>query len=226
MKLNRGIPDVAKQDPVISHWDTLVEDFETSPLSYYATLRSALERRQIPSLSISEVEHRQGSAMSGNRIYLRIMREHTAFDVCCAPFGTGVFFSWWFVERPLAFRWLYTLGIWGGLNIAMLISLSRSFEFFIFMLLIGLPLITWGALVLIRENDTEDTMLQIPIFGFLYRIVMSPVTYYKIDTTLMYQRAVHNAVLEAIDEVTAAQGVRALGNYERQIKLGTHARTA
>jgi hypothetical protein len=42
------------------------------------------------------------------------------------------------------------------------------------------------------------------------------VTYYRIDTTLMFQKAIHNAVLEVIDEMTTAKGLRALGEHDRK----------
>ena len=58
----------------------------------------------------------------------------------------------------------------------------------------------------------------------LYQLVMDrlspraarPATYYRIDTMLMFQKAVHNAVLEVIDEMTTANGLRALGESERK----------
>lgn len=41
-------------------------------------------------------------------------------------------------------------------------------------------------------------------------------TYYRIDTELMFQEAVHRAVLEVIDGMTSSKGVRALSEFERK----------
>jgi hypothetical protein len=43
-----------------------------------------------------------------------------------------------------------------------------------------------------------------------------PTTYYKIDTTLMFQESVHRAVVEVIDQMTQAKGLRALSESERK----------
>lgn len=208
---------MAKDDLVISHWDTLVENFEVSPVWYYDMLRQAIENRKVPGLSTSEVEYKQGGIHTANRVYFRILRSHTAFDVCCAPFGTGVFFSWWLVETPLAFRWAYTFAIVVAIDFFMLFALTQSWKTFFVLVFLGLPVATWVVFSMINDGvgDFEDTMLQIPIFGWLYRKLFAPVTYYKIDTALMFQHAVHNAVLEAIDLATTVKGIRALSDAER-----------
>jgi hypothetical protein len=41
-------------------------------------------------------------------------------------------------------------------------------------------------------------------------------TFYKIDTALMFQDAVHNAVLEVIEGMRSAKGIRALSELERK----------
>lgn len=208
---------MAKDDLVISHWDTLVENFEVSPIWYYDTLRQAIDNRKVPGLSMSEVEYHQGGIHTAKRVYLRILRNHTAFDVCCAPYGTGVFFSWWLVETPLAFRWLYTYAILFAVNIYTVLALTQSWMAFFVLMIFGLPTASWVLLAVLRDAvlDFEDTMVQIPIFGWVYRKLFAPVTYYKIDTALMFQQAVHNAVLEAIDLATTVQGIRALPEAER-----------
>jgi len=59
-------------------------------------------------------------------------------------------------------------------------------------------------------------LLSIPIINVLFWTLVRPLTYYKIDTALMFQDAVHCAVLEVLDDITTAQGVRALGESERK----------
>lgn len=40
-------------------------------------------------------------------------------------------------------------------------------------------------------------------------------TYFQIDTEQMYVSAVHNCILEAIDEITTSAGMRTLSETER-----------
>ena len=51
-----------------------------------------------------------------------------------------------------------------------------------------------------------------PVYGLLFR----PQTYYRYDTAQMFQKTVHNAVLEAIDQLTTEKGLRALSQEDRK----------
>ena len=62
----------------------------------------------------------------------------------------------------------------------------------------------------------DDFIRVLPILGPLYNWLFKAETYYRIDTTEMFQKAVHNAVLEVIDEMTSAKGLRALGEGDRK----------
>src|ERR1700687_1064749 len=55
-----------------------------------------------------------------------------------------------------------------------------------------------------------------PIIGGLLERFLKPLTYYKIDTALMFQTVTHGAVLEALDGITQAKGLRALSESERK----------
>jgi hypothetical protein len=70
----------------------------------------------------ARIEHKEGGLASASREYLRIHRGKHAFDICAAPFGTGLFISRWFTEPTLSFAILYTLGFLFGLVIAMNIT--------------------------------------------------------------------------------------------------------
>ena len=54
-----------------------------------------------------------------------------------------------------------------------------------------------------------------PILGFLASAA-KPLTYYRIDTALMFQSVTHGAVLEALDQVIDAKGMRALTDIEKK----------
>lgn len=56
----------------------------------------------------------------------------------------------------------------------------------------------------------------IPVLGAFFRWFIRPMTYYRIDTALMFQEAVHAAVIEVLDQITAGNGLRALSEWERK----------
>ncbi len=151
---------------VISHWNTLLENFQTSPQDFYARLTEAVEQRQIPEASTGRLLLAEGGIMSAKREYLQIACKDFHFAVCAAPFGTGFFVSWWLMEQPL------------------------------------------GCLT--------EAILLTPFVGPLFRMLLTPMTYYRIDTALMFQSATHAAVLEVIDSITSSQGLRGLSEMERK----------
>lgn len=59
-------------------------------------------------------------------------------------------------------------------------------------------------------------ILMIPFFGQLIVRLFRPQTYYRLDTALMFQESVRLAVLEVIDDITKAKGLRALSELERK----------
>ncbi len=227
---------MAKQllDSVFSHWNKPFDGFQTSAMDFYASVEAALQRRQIPDVSVSRVDLHEGGTLSAKREYLRFTRQKLAFDLCAAPYGTGYFFSWWLGEkRPnrvlccaillgaiigyfvlrsgvgkFASRlWAQVFHQYGpGLLIRLLITLAT---------IIVVYLIYRGVTRLF-DMDTDDPILAVPILGPLYERFFRPVTYYRIDTTMMFQSAVSAAVNESIDALTTAKGLRALTDDEKK----------
>jgi hypothetical protein len=69
------------------------------------------------------------------------------------------------------------------------------------------------------ESGFWATLAALPFIGFwvrLFSATMKPMTYYKIDTGLMFQSVAHGSVLAALDEVTTAKGIRQLSDEERK----------
>lgn len=54
-----------------------------------------------------------------------------------------------------------------------------------------------------------------PLIGWIVAL-LSPATYYRVDTAGMFHAMVHGALLECIDAVTNAKGIRALSESERR----------
>lgn len=59
-------------------------------------------------------------------------------------------------------------------------------------------------------------LASLPGIGWIFQKFVKRVTYYVIDTALMFQESVRLAVLEVIDGLTTAQGIRALSELERK----------
>jgi hypothetical protein len=86
---------------VISQWNTLIENFQTSPQAFYAEVTKALNKRQMPNAKIDRISFKESHLLSAKREYLRIScKNDFYFAVCGAPFGTGFFVSWWLLEPP------------------------------------------------------------------------------------------------------------------------------
>ena len=215
-----------RKPQVEGHWHSLIEGFSTSSLDFYELVKSGIARREIPDLKLSSVEWKESGVGSGKRVYLRVSREHLNFDICAAPFGTGYFFSWWLARIPrvlLDFGFLLAALFVGG-GLVKIFSkggqdgggpgCAAAFLglFLFFGMLFGL-----GALVRHGDEGLEPTVLSMPITGFLYQLVFRPTTYFNEDTALMFRESVHNAVLEAIDQVTSAQGVRDISEEARKV---------
>src|ERR1051326_5659672 len=92
----------ASLDGVISHWCTLIENLQASPMEFYGAVEAAISRRQVPETTNDHVEYKESGVLSAKRVYLHVTREKLVFDICGAPFGTGFFVSWWLVEKELS----------------------------------------------------------------------------------------------------------------------------
>lgn len=212
---------VASLDSVLSHWCKLFENLQIAPLQFYTTIEEAVKRREIPNIAISRVDWSESGIFSAKREYLRISRGRHVFDICGAPFGTGFFVSSW-LARPQTTPWPLALCL---LSFAALVVLSLFIQIFGFLLalpvfLIGFPLILWGFSEIMKEKEGwDDSIVAIPILGPIYERIFRPETYYKIDTTQMFQQSVHNAVMEAVDQMTSGKGTRALSELERKPAL-------
>lgn len=58
-----------------------------------------------------------------------------------------------------------------------------------------------------------------PIIGRFFESFLKPQTYYRYDTALMFQSLVHSAVLEVIDSMTNAKGLRQLSENDRKPEM-------
>jgi hypothetical protein len=158
-------------EEILSHWYHQIDGMQGSSKAFYMAVEQAVERRKIPDIRVSRVDHREGGILSAKREYLRVRRKELIFDICSAPFGTGFFVSWWLGRMP------------------------------------------------------ESLWAQIPVIGWFWRHFLKPMTYYRMDTALMFQESIRLAVLEILDGATEAKGLRCMSELERRpILVGLFAR--
>lgn len=207
-----------------SHWACLVEGLSTSVQDSYAELESALNAREVPELTFSRVEYSEAGVGSAQREYMRITRKDYVFDVCAAPFGRSFFFSWWMSIPQLPFAILYTVGYFAAIVIATA-AIFWPFRGSCFGYLL-LPFLPFGAgigllfLMRIGAIFDEGVALRIPVVSSIYRAFFAPETYYRSDTQKMFEKAVHNALLEVVDAKISEQGLRALAPEDRRPQKG------
>lgn len=68
----------------------------------------------------------------------------------------------------------------------------------------------------IKESGFWAWLSELPVIGVLVQNILKPLTYYKIDTALMFQSIAHTAVLRVLDDLTTTKGIRALTETERK----------
>ena len=205
---------------VLANWATLVEGLSTSVQDTYSELEEALAAREVPELEISRVEYAEAGIGSAKREYLRIQRKEFVFDVCAAPFGKSFFFSWWMAIPPLPLAPLWTVGFF------MSVFLGSLFVYLLFhgsclgFVVLAMAPFAWTLLLLtlmkIGMIFDEGTALRIPVVGALYRLIFAPATYYAADTQSMFERSVHQSLLEVVEGKISTQGLRALGPDEKR----------
>ena len=209
---------MASQRQIVSHWSSSLENFQTSPLDFYASVERAIASRQVPDIRLSRVDWREGGLLSAKREYLRVERRRLIFDICGAPFGTGFFVSSWLIES--------TPSPAGAIFLAVVFPISSLFLFFalfgprmegLFLWILTLFFSACFVVVGISQGaNWADPVLEIPLLGAILRRLFQPLTYYRIDTTLMFQQAIHASILEVVDEITKVKGIRPLSELERK----------
>lgn len=205
-------------DLVLSHWAKYFDFFQASTQEIYKAVEAGVARRQVPDTAVSRAVYREGGIQTAGREYLRFERKGQQIDLCAAPFGTGYFISWWLTEKPASgvlYMILLLLLVGGVFAISLkllgvLVGLLAAVVSLPFMLLILGNAVKQGVV------GSEQALLAVPVIGTVYRALFRPVTYYRIDTALMFQEAVHRSVLEVIDGLTTAKGIRALSETERK----------
>lgn len=205
---------------VLSHWHQAVSGFQTSTQEFYAAVERALEPHKLPGLTFSRIAWKEGGAFSMHREYLRVSREKLHYDICAAPFGADYFFSSWLAEIPpkwgllklalTLFGMLIVFGIFFNVLSAIFGGGFSDGAAFPVAVIVWIA-VMWGIGTAVSRGSfgsgAEEIVIGTPVIGWLYVKLFGPSTYYRTDTTLAFKAAVHAAVLEVVQQVTAAKGI-------------------
>jgi len=85
-------------DIILSNWHHFYDGLRASPQEIYFLIEKAINERELPGAVLSRVVYKEGGIFSARREYLRVRRKDHIFDLCAAPFGRGLFASWWLGE--------------------------------------------------------------------------------------------------------------------------------
>ena len=212
-----------KKAEVLEHWISFAEEFEFSPLEFYAAVEKEIKERKVPGLEMSRVEFAEGSLLSDKRVYLRMLRERLVFDICAAPFGTRFFFSCRMAEIPsLIHLWQLFAVFIGFCLVAGLFW--KIFDFFLgsFLLAATIPFLIYllRNAVAMGLHDIDAALIKSPVVGPIYERWFRKETYYRTDTRLMYLDTVTNVVKKLAEDVTGSKGVKLVRQYEQAPILG------
>lgn len=213
----------SKKDEVLSHWFAFVDGSIIPPQEFYEAIQKELEIRKIPGMDISQVDYAEGGMLSGKRIYLRMIRERLAFDLCASPFGRSYFFSCRAVYSPVLLRLWHILVVFIGLTAFANLLVKPLGLDFAMIAVAGLILATvqvFRNTVAMGLHDLDALLIKIPALGPIYERWFRKDTYYREDTRLVYLEAVSKLVKETAEEITAAKGVKLVEQYENAPVLG------
>lgn len=190
-------------------WHTFVDGFSCSAQEFYAAVDAAVRARQIPKLKSERFLAKEGAAFSAKREYLRIRRGRVAFDLCAAPFGGGFFFSWWRYRMPPAHPFLALLAV-------LAVVPAAGYAAWKLEGLLAAPVAVVAVVLVLgiaARNGVfgdDETILKLPIIGWLYERLFSPQTMYLEDAATMFEHVVGLVVREEINKLLTQQGLRTL----------------
>ena len=80
---------------VKKQWQHYFDNHQFSTVEFYKLVENGINERQMPAVDIEQETFHQTHVFSDLRAYLKVTHGEYIFYICCAPFGTGTFVSWW-----------------------------------------------------------------------------------------------------------------------------------
>ncbi len=203
----------------ISQWAKPFEQFNYSPQEFYKLVERNLETRKIPGAAAEWRAIHEGNILSPERLYLNIQRERLLFVLCAAPFGNAFFVSCRLLDyRSGANLFDYLVGVvlLLGVSFAVFTEYGLIPGLFALGLLVTLFWSLFRRAVTVGGEWLDEKIADVPIIGPIYESLFRPDTYYRRDTAEMFRQLTHNAVMQAVDEMTTEKGIRGLTEEERK----------
>jgi len=206
-----------KKDEVLDHWISFADGLVLPPQEFYEAVEKAMADQKIPAMEVSRVEYAEGGLLSDKRLYLRMLRERLAFDMCAAPFGNNFFFSCRTIHSPPVLRpWHIAVAFtfFVGVYYLLVKALGEPFaNIALVALLIAIAEVFRNA-VGMGLADLDNALMKIPVVGPIYENWFRKETYYRQDTRLVYLKIVPGIIKEVAEEMTAAKGVKLTEQFE------------
>ncbi len=202
----------------LAHWAKLFEQFSYSPRDFYALVEKHLATRQIPGAGAEFRPLPEGGLLSPARLYLKVRRERLIFLLCAAPFGTGFFVSSRLIDyraEANLFDYLVGIALLCGIGFGVGAKYGAIPGLFTLGLLVTLFWSFFRQAAAVGGEWLDEYIADVPVLGPIYESLFRPDTYYRRDAAEMFQQALHNAVMQSVDEMTTAKGVRGLSAEER-----------
>lgn len=212
-----------KNDEVLDHWISFADGFSLPPQEFYEAVEKELAVRKIPSMEITRVEYAEGGLLSDKRVYLRMIRERLAFDMCAAPFGTSYFFSCRTIHSPPVVRLWHIVAVVVFFNIvySLLLKYLGLVYATIAILTLFLAIIeTFRNAYSLGLTDLDNLLMKTPVIGPIYENWFRKETYYRLDTRLVYLKIVPEIIKNVAEDVTGAKGIKLVQQFECAPILG------
>lgn len=202
-------------------WLHSASEFNLDPQEFYGRVEKHLEDQKIPGMEISRVEFAEGGLLSGQRQYLRLMRERFAIDTCAAPFGTNYFFSCRFVHVPALVRLWHIVAAVAFFGIVGILLIKPLGVIFAGIAVVGLIFAIVGVLRNANAfTDLDAVLLKIPVIATIYENWFRMETYYRMDTRSLFASMLPKIIEEAAEEVCATKGVKIVRQSGSAPRLG------
>lgn len=218
-----GLKSKQFRDEVLNHWIASADDFTLPPQEFYQSVEAHISAIKIPGLEVGREEYEEGGPLSANRIYLRLIRERLAFDICAAPFGTRYYFSCRTVYSParVALWHVLVVGLcFGCVYYGLQELLGVGFAVIAEVALVVAILSMFRRAVGTGLADVDATLLKIPVVGPIYERFFRKNTYFRQDTRLMYLDTVPNLVRMLAEDITGGKGIKLIRQYQVAPLLG------
>ncbi len=191
------------QSKQYAHWHQFFENTPVSPTAFYSALSEELKARKVPETQVRKIEFAEGGPISAKRMYLSVERDWLTYHICVAPFGTGFFVS----SRLLVWPWKS----WPILVIiAGVLFLGLIMLFALMAATIG----SAGIGMLVTLCFSMPVGFLFLLSAVLWYFLCLHMTYYRQDTMLAFQEAVHRLVVAQVNVVVESSGRKPLSDAE------------